>query len=323
MPTVNIGQVAATTWESVIGTKPTDNIFNSRALFYGLSKGGFKEETSGGRLFEMPIEYAENTNFRMYSEMEQLDTARMDTFDAARYEQRICAGTIVLSDLELIRNTPAGRKIDVLAEKLQNGKDSAISALNQQMWTGDGLGTNIDGVSKIISTTPTTGSVGGINRATFTFWRNQQTSGAKTTSAYDNLVSAMKSIYNACSLGGVEMTPTSVITDRTTFGAYEATLVDVLRIQRDAKATGGDIGFLNEAIQFKGAKLYYDEDAPSAEVRFLNPKVLKFMYLAGAWLKMQPAVNPANQLAEVHKCFTFGNMGTSASRHLGVVSAIS
>jgi len=322
MAVPNIGQVAATVWESVIGSKPTNNIFTSRALFYGLGKDGFKEEVSGGRLFEMPIEYAENTNFRMYSEMEQLDTVRMDTFDAARYEQRICAGTIVLSDLELIRNTPAGRKIDVLSEKLQNGKDSAISTLNQQMWSGDGLGTNIDGVEKIISITPTTGSVGGINRATFSFWRNQQASGAKTTSAYDNLASALKTVYNRCSLGGVEMTPTSIITDRDTFGGYESTLVDVLRITRDAKAGGGDIGFLNEAIQFKGAKLYYDEDAPAGEARFLNPKVLKFMYLAGAWLKMQPAVNPANQLAEVHKCFTFGNMGTSGSKYLGVVSAI-
>ena len=322
MPTVNQGQVIATVWESVVGKSPTNNIFNSRAFFYALGKSGFKEEVSGGRLFEMPIEYAENTNFRMYGEMETLDTVRMDTFDCARYEQRICAGTIVFSDLELIRNTPAGRKIDIKAEKLQNGKDSAITTLNQQMWSGDGTGTNIDGVETIISITPTTGSVGGINRATFSFWRNQQTSGAQTTTAYDNLESAMRTIYNSCSLGGVEMTPSSIITDKTTFGGYEGTLLSYLRIQRDAKSTGGDAGFLNDAIQYKGAKVFYDEDAPAGEMRFLNPKVLKFMYLANGWLKMSPAVEPANQLSEVYKVSTFGNLGTCGSKYLGVVSAI-
>jgi hypothetical protein len=112
----NLGQVVVTAWESVIGTEPTNNIFNSRALFYALQGDGFQEEVSGGRLFELPIEYAENTNFRQYGEMEQLDTVRIDTFDAARFDQKISAGTVIISKLEEIRNTPAGRKIDVVAK---------------------------------------------------------------------------------------------------------------------------------------------------------------------------------------------------------------
>lgn len=167
----NLGQVAASVWESVIGKKPSDNIFTSRALFYFLGDKGFKEESDGGRLFEMSLMYAENTTFKSYSENEELDTSRIDVFDAARYEQKIVAGTVVYSELEKLRAAAANRKFDVIAEKLENGKDSMIAAINRQCWS-DGTGNSskdIAGVQHIISTTPTTGTVGGINRATFSF----------------------------------------------------------------------------------------------------------------------------------------------------------
>lgn len=321
----NQGQTVATLWEAVVGKNPTNNIFNSRALFYALGDEGFKEQVPGGRLFEMTIEYAQNTTFKSYGEFETLDTTRIDVFDCARYDQKIAAGTIVFSDLELARNAEANRKIDILESKLENGKNSAIASLNV-MLNGDGTGNggkDFDGIQKIISATPTTGTVGGINRATFSFWRNRQNAGTKTSTAYDNLRTSMTTTYNQCSLGGVESTPTAAITDRATFEGYESLLVAVEKIERDAKATGGDIAFLNDAIQFKGAALFYDEDAAASELRFVNPKYLKLMYLAGAWMKMKEPVTPSNQMTRVYVTETFGNLGTNGSRYLGVVSAIS
>jgi hypothetical protein len=321
----NQGQTVATLWEAVVGKKPTDNIFTSNALFYALGEEGFKEQVPGGRLFEMTIEYAVNTTFKSYGELETLDTTRIDVFDCARYDQKICAGTVVFSNLELARNAEPNRKIDILESKLENGKNSNVQALNV-MLHGDGTGNggkDFDGIGKIISTTPTTGTVGGINRATFSFWRNRQNSGAKTSTAFDNLRTSMTTTYNQCSLGGVQSTPTAAITDRATFEGYESLLVAVEKIERDAKATGGDIAFLNDAIQFKGAALFYDEAATAGELRFLNPKYLKLMYLAGAWMKMLEPVDPSNQLSRTYRVQTFGNLGTNGSRYLGVVSAIS
>ena len=319
----NIGQVVATVWESVVGDKPTDAIFNSRALLFALKGEGYQEEVSGGRLFELPIEYAENTNFRQYGELETLDTVRVDTFDAARYDQKINAGTVVISKLEEIRNTPTGRKLDVIAAKLDNGKNSATATMNRNLWTGDGSGNNFDGITRIISSTPTTGIVGGIDRSLWSFHRSRQVSGAHTTQPFDNLAAALRSCYNLCSLGGVEMTPTAVICDRATLEGYESTLVQIERLVRDdGKAAAGDSGFLNDAIKFKAAGMFYDEDAVPGEARMLNPKALKFMYLQGAWLKMEPPVDPSNQLVNVTKVFTFGNLGTGGSRYLGVVTGI-
>jgi hypothetical protein len=185
----NLGEVAATVWEKKFGKKPTDNIFTANALFYFLGEEGFKEEADGGRLIEFGLEFAENSTFKSYGELDTLDTTRISVFDCARFDWKIHAGTVVYSELERLRAQASAGKYDLIAEKLENGKNSHIANMNRAMWSdGTGNGSqDIGGLQLIISTTPTTGSVGQINRATFSFWRNQQTSGVKSSTAFDNL----------------------------------------------------------------------------------------------------------------------------------------
>lgn len=323
----NLGEVAATVWEQKFGKKPTDNIFNSRALFFLLESEGFREEADGGRLIEFGLTYAENYTFHSYGEYDSLDTTRVNVFDAARFDWKIAAGVVQYSELERLRAQAASGKYDLIAEKLDVGKESHIANLNRQMF-GDGTGNNsldMGGLQYIISTTPTTGTVGGVNRAVFSFWRNQQASGAKTTNPFDNLRSTMRTIFNKCSRGGVKETPTGWITDRPSFEGYEGLLVANERYlpQDKFRKKGGDAGWMNDVLTFKGAPGSYDEDAPAGNLYFFNNKFLKVAYLAGGWMKMYPKVDPANQLTNVHKVATFSNMGTNNSRRLGVVSSIS
>ena len=239
-------------------------------------------------------------------------------FDVARYDWKIAAGTVVFSDLEKLRAMASSGKYDLVAEKLENGRDSHISLLNRQCW-GLGVGSNdIDGLQKLISTTPTTGTVGGINRATFAFWRNKATDATKTTTIFDNLRSSMRTVYNNCSLGGVKMKPKCIIGDQTTFQGFEGLLIANERIVTADKKSHADAGIMNGALMFKDVPVFYDEDAPAARFYFLNSEVLKFVYLKGGWMKMKDAVEPANALTVTHRIATFGNLGTSASRHLGV-----
>lgn len=320
----NLGEVAATVWEQKFGKKPEDNIFGSNALFYFLGEEGFKEEADGGRLIEFGLEYAENSTFKSYGEFDTLDTTRISVFDASRFDWKINAGTVVYSELERLRAQAASGKYDLIAEKLENGKSSHITTMNRQAWSdGTGNGSqDLGGVQLIISSTPTTGSVGQINRATFSFWRNQQTSGAKSSTAFDNLRASMRSIFNLCSRGGVEETPMAWITNRTVFEGYESILLANEHILRADKKEGADAGIKNTLLFFKGAPGSYDEAAPSGNLYFFNNKNLKFVYLSGGWMKMYPKVDPANQLSNVHKVATFGNLGTNNSRRLGVVTAI-
>lgn len=323
MPDPNQGQLIATAWENVIGSTPNDNIFTTRALFYALGEKGFKEEADGGRLIEFSLEYAENSTFKSYDELEQLDTTRVNVFDCARYDWKIHAGTVVFSDLEKLRVQARSGKFDYIEEKLNNAKDSHIANLNRVLYLdGTGNGSkDVDGLTKIISETPTTGTVGQINRATFSFWRNKANEGTKTTSAFDDLRSAMRSVYNQCSDGGVEYAPTAALTSRTVFEGYESVLQALERYNNDGKsARPANGGFNNGGLMFKSANVFYDEDcSPSDSLYFVNPKFLKFVYLKGAWMKMKDPIEPANQLSIVYRLFTMGNLTTNNSRRLGVV----
>ena len=318
----NIGQPASAFWEARMGKKPTDNIFTSRAFFMSMGKDGFKEESGGGRLFEYGVMFAENSNFHSYGEAEELDTSRINVFDAARYDQKICAGTVVYSELERLRSLGGGGKFDYLTEILNNGMESHKADLNRQLLGSATTGTDINGIQVVISSTPTTGSVGGINRATFSFWRNRQNSGAQSVSAYDNLRSALTTTYNQCSLGGVKNTPRWVLTDRASFQGYEQILVAIEQFAEAQIKNTGDIAFKNDMLRFKGATMFFDEDAPSGNAYLYNNQNLKVPYLKGGWAKMFPPNDPYNQLMVVHKVMTVANLATNGSRHLGVVTSI-
>jgi len=317
----NIGQVAATTFELSTSRDPADNVFLSQALLNLIKSGkGFKKE-SGGALVEEPIEYAENTTFRSYGELDTLDTTRVDVFDAARFEwKQPACGTIVFSELEKLRCAGESAKIDLVSRKVDNAKNTAMAVLNRMMYadgTGNG-GLDCNGLALLVSSTPNVGIVGGINRATFAFWRNRQTAGTNSGTSFNELRGAMRTIYNNCSKGAAAEHPTNFIFDQTSFQGYEGTLT---QNERFTSKDSGDGGFKNEVLKFKGAKATFDEDAPAATGYALNDRNLFFRYLA--WMKAFPAVDPANQLAEIVKIMTAGQMTINNPRRLGVITAIS
>lgn len=321
MPDPALGQLVASVLEKVAGEKPTDNVFTSQALLNLLKSGSGFRSLSGGRVIEETLEYAENTTFRSYSDLETLDTTRIDVFDAARFEWKEIGGTVVISELEKARAQGPEAKFELATAKVNNAKNSLMATLNRQFYavgTANG-GKDIGGLALLVSSTPTTGTVGGIDRGTFAFWRNRQTSGAKTTTAFDNLRGAMRTTYNNCSKGANAEHPEQFIFDQTAFQGYESTLTTN---ERFTDKSSGDGGFKNEVLKFKACKVTFDEDCPSATGYCLNSRNLKFNYPQGRWMKTFPAVTPANQTAEIIKMLVIGNMSVNNPRRLGVITAI-
>ena len=321
MPDPNVGQRVASNWEAVVGTKPEDNIHDDYWVLNQLSKGDGFLGRSGGDFIATPLEYALNATVASYSDTDTISTTRGDVFDRAEWQWKEYAGTAVLSDLEADRNAGEGQVFPLLPAKLENLKNSMRSKINEGLFS-DGTGNSskdIGGFQHIIATAPTTGTVGAINRANFSFWRNQQTSGAKTTSAYDNLRATMRSIYNLCSNGVANAHPTVAVTTRTVFEGFEGLL---LANERFTSKEDADGGFKNEVLKFKGVKLSYDNDAPSGNLYFFNPKFLKLAYKKGSWFKMLESIRPANQTLTVYPVRTMCNLITTNARRLGVVTAI-
>lgn len=321
MPDPNRGQRIAANWEAVVGSKPEDQIFEDYWLLNRLSKGQAFVGKSGGDFIAVPFEYNFNGTVASYSDDDPISTIRYDVFDRYEIQWKEYAGTYVISDLEADRNAGEGMVFNLAPAKLENLRNSIRNTFNQDLYLAGTVNSSktFTGLLTLVSATPTSGVVQGVDRASFTFARNQQTTGTQTASAFDNLRAAMRSNYNLCSNGISGDHPTFGVTTRTVFEGYEGLLLANERFTSKDEADGG---FKNEIVKFKGALLSYDNDCTSGTLYWLHEKYLKLYYKTGAWMKAQPPIRPANQTIDVILIRTMANLVALQPRRLGCVTTI-
>ena len=324
MATVSLGQATAVAFEKMAGTGPEDNVFTSQFLLFMMKGGKSFRQLDGGRTIEESLEYAENTTFRSYSDEETLDTNRVDSFDAARFDWKEIGGTTNISNLERVKYSGSSAKFDFVAAKASNAKNSMFAALNRMLY-GDGTGNggkDVTGLGLLVAVTATSGTVGGIDRATWAFWRNRATTSAKTSTVFDNLRGSMRSTYNNCSKGAFDEHPEWFVFDQTSFQGYESLLTTNERFTNQDKSGAVDGSFKNEMLKFKACKVAFDEDCTAGYGYCGNTRNLKLNYPTGGWAKGWPPVVPANQTVEIVKYTTVCQTSINNPRRLGVISGI-
>jgi hypothetical protein len=268
------------------------------------------------------IEYAMNSTVTSMAELDTITPIRVDVFDRYEFPWKFTGGLIVMSEFEKAITEAASGKFDLMAAKIENLKRSMENEHNASLFS-DGTGNGslqCGGLQLVVSSTPTTGTVGGINRATFTFWRNQQTAGTKSSTAFDNLLSSMRSQYNSCANGPGEETPDYAVSTQTVFQGFEGLLTTNERYIRDGDNNKGITGFKGTQLMFKDIPIAYDAACPSGTLYILNRRNLFIRYLT--WMKAYPPVNPSNQFVDVVKILTMYNLVTDNPRRLGVVTSI-
>ncbi len=321
MAVPNRGQLVAAAWEDYVKTDPADQVFQFFWLLENLRAGESFRKGAGDPITGT-IEYAINTTVKAMSEMETLDITRVDVFDRYEYAWKFVGGDMVMSEFEKQVTAGAAGKFDLEAAKIENLKNTMQQQMNGDLYsdgTGSG-GKQAGGLQYLVSTTPTTGTVGAINRATYTFWRNQQTSGAKSSTAFDNLKGTMRSIYNLCSSGVGMQVPEFAVTDRTVFEGFESLSVSLERLVRSAATDKLLSGFKGDHVMFKDIPLSFDYASPAGNCYILNRRNLFIRYML--WMKAFPPETPVNQFADVVKILTIYNLCADNPRRLGVVTAI-
>ncbi len=312
------GQNVAAAWEAYVPAKPEDNIFARHWLLEQLRKNGFEKQN--GTVVRCNLEYATNPNAKWMSELETLTISRPDTFDNAEYVWKHFGCDVPMTDFERGITSGGAGKFDLEAGKLDNMKHTCEELINTSLF-GDGTGTSskaCNGLANLVSATPTVGTVGLISRASYTFWRNQQVSGAGT--AFSILLASMTNSYNSCSNGIGKSNPTFAVTTQTVFEGYESLTPAIERLDR--KSTDDTIyrGFKGQNVMFKDIPLAYDAACGSGLLYILNDTNLKFVYMQ--WMKGEPAGRPVDAFYDVFKVLTIGQLITNNSRRLGVVTAI-
>ena len=120
------------------------------------------------------------------------------------------------------------------------------------------------------------GIVGGIDAATWTFWKNQFQAVARATGLqYPALKAAMNALWMKLIRGAEK--PDLIVADGEIYATYESGLQEN---QRYADANLGALGF--ETLKYKSAALVFDGAATGLTgAYFLNTKYLKFEIYSG------------------------------------------
>ena len=184
----------------------------------------------------------------------------------------------------------------------------------------------VDPLPRLVSYAPTTSlEIGGINQATYSWWRNQQKeSTATTTTAFMN---EWLKMYNDCSKGPGGP-PKLILTDQTT---WELLHQSYRAFFHNNAMEDGNFPFPN--LKFFNAKVVWDEFVPDVfssttstatygTAYFLNTDFFKCVYEAETNFVATEFQKPINQDAKYKHILWMGTVVMSNRRKQGVIGKI-
>lgn len=313
MADINIGEIVATTLRNRSGTL-ADNVLNHNALFARLNKKGNVKPVSGGREIVQELEYAENGTAGWYSGYEVLDITPQDVFDAATFDWKQLAGNVTISGLEEIKNSGKERVINLIASRIKNLEKTLQNAAATAVYADGTTDTkSLGGLQQLISDDPTaSATIGGINQATYTFWRNQYSAAAATTSA--NIGQRMNTMWLS-TLRGTDK-PDFIAADSVMYTHFEESLQQYQRFQ---DASSAEMGF--ESLKYKTADVFYDDQCPASHMYFVNTDYLNLRPHTDRQFVPLLERQSINQDAMVQPVVWAGNLTTSNRSLQGVIIA--
>lgn len=316
MTSPNLSEIVSTTLRNR-SQEFADNVTNKNALLAKLDEKGAIVRHSGGRTIVKELDYAENGTFKYYSGYETLDVSATEVLSAAEYNWRQAAVAVTISGLEKRQNGGSYGVIDLLASRITNAMRTMSNKVSEGIYS-DGTGSSgkqIDGLKAIVADSPSTGTVGGINAANFSFWRNYANSAA--TSA-GNILSRMNTAYNAITRGADQ--PDIIVGDSTMFGYFESALQTNQRFTNETSANAGFVTY-----RYKGADVVLDDatgiSTTHNRMYLLNTDYLFFDVHEDAYMTPMEGMRPVNQDAEVFPIIFQGNL-TCSNRELQAVLTV-
>ena len=265
MASPNYSEMAATTLVHR-SKKLADNVLKNNAFLLRVSEKGNAKPVSGGRTIVRELEYQENGTFTRYAGYDAVSIAPSDTFTAAEFDWKQAAVAVSMSGLEQLMNSGPDAVIDLLEARIKNAEKTMMNNIAVDCYSdGTASGSKqIGGLQLLVADSPSTGTVGGINRATWTFWRNYAASGTFTAAG---IQAGLNTMYVNLVRG--KDRPDLLLADNTGYTSYLGSLQAIQRITSDKMATAGFT-----SLKFMEADFVLDGGigggAPSSHIYALN-----------------------------------------------------
>jgi hypothetical protein len=316
----NVSDIIATTIQNR-SRQIADNVTKNNALLSRLNQRGNIKTISGGNVILEELSFAENGNAGFYSGYDLLPVAAQDVISAAQFDIKQFAVPVVMSGLEMLQNNGKEAFIDLMEARLNVAEATMVNKLAQSIYsdgTGSG-GKEVTGLGAAVPTNPATGTYGGIDRATWSFWQSKLldvstfTGGAASAA---NIQSCMNNLWSQTVRGNDR--PDLIVFDSNYWSFYMASLQAV---QRFTSPEAANLGF--PSIKFMDADVVLDGGiggfCPQNTGFFLNSKYLKWRpHASRNMVPLSPNRRYAiNQDAEVQILAWAGNLTSNGAQFQG------
>lgn len=311
MASPNLSEIVTTTLRNRSKTL-SDNVSNHNALLRRLRENGNQTSVTG-RDIVRELEYADNGTVQFYAGYESLDVSPSDVLSAAVFDYKQLAGNVTISGLEQIKNSGTEAIINLLEARINVLEKSMMNSLSTSLYS-DGTGTSgkeVGGLQLIVADAGT-GTVGGINSSTYSFWANVQTTATSSAFSVANVQTDMNTIYLSLVRGADS--PDLVMAGTNAYTAFLGSLQAIQRITSDDMARSGFT-----SLQYLNSDVVFDSACNTNRMYFLNTDYLRLEVAASRDFVPGEAKMSINQDALVTPLFWSGNLTCSNRALQGVI----
>lgn len=179
MVDVGVGQLATTTGRAR-SRALKDAVRDNHPLYQAMDKHGGIKRKDGGRTIVEEAKTAQNSTVKWVGEAGSVDLQDVKVLDASEHDWKYQLGAVTFTLAEQYKNMGGSdtRFIDLIGGKFEVLEDSMMNEFHAGMLSngsGDG-GLQLVGLASLVSTTPSTGTVGTIDRSSSnaSWYRNQK-----------------------------------------------------------------------------------------------------------------------------------------------------
>jgi len=318
--TQTVDTIFTSTW-SYRQTKAVEQAFLKTPFLFWLQKNGGVEKVSGYTRLEIPLDYGEITNIAWIGRGDTVDVSTDAEILTMCYEDwKYIAATILRFGVDDQKNKGKAQIINYVTAKLNSAERALRKELETRLLSAPTDSKQLNGIQTVISDNPTTGTLHGIDRATYSWFRNQSVDATgKPFSTYG--ISLMRSMLNTVTkYSDVDLNQISIWTNQEVFEAYEDTLLEYYRIVDKDMA---DVGF--DSLKYKGRVLSWSPymptiTGPKYRIYFINTGYFKYYYDPDEFFRMTEWKPITNQVEDrVTHIKAQGNLVTNRPVALGVI----
>jgi hypothetical protein len=300
-----------------------DNVSKNNALLAYMKRKGNIETVDGGLSIALPLDYAENSTYQRYSGYDVLNIAASDVISAAEFQWRQIAINVVASGLELRVNSGGPRIINLAKARIKNAMRTFKNNFSVDIYSTGSLPNQINGLQALVSDLGT-GTVGGIDSSTWTFWQNKVQSAATPLQGGGAIIpgpTTIESLMLPLWLAQVrgDDKPDLIVSSNDYYTFYEQSQTSIKRYtNRTDMADGGFV-----SLKYHNADVIFDGGSgiPAAHMYFLNTDYLMLKVHEDANMTVISDMRPVNQDASVIPVLWMGNMVVSNRSLQGVLKA--